>query len=122
VPESLLKVWSISAILLNGYGNTYISIFLEAKKCNSYIWQFLCYLLIIKANAALHKVERTSEALDLALKISKELKEKHIHNFLTACIHCNEEEFIVKKQSIFANSRRESEKSVYSSLSVRHSN
>eukprot|EP00099_Drosophila_melanogaster_P021982 NP_649332.1 uncharacterized protein Dmel_CG7634 [Drosophila melanogaster] len=94
----------------------------EAKKCNSYIWQFLCYLLIIKANAALHKVERTSEALDLALKISKELKEKHIHNFLTACIHCNEEEFIVKKQSIFANSRRESEKSVYSSLSVRHSN
>ncbi|EDW44385.1 GM22384 [Drosophila sechellia] len=93
----------------------------EAKKCNSYIWQFLCYLLIIKANAALHKVERTSEALDMALKIAKELKEKHIHNFLTACIHCNEEEFIVKKQSIFANSRRESEKSVYSSLSVRHS-
>ncbi|XP_017001873.2 outer dynein arm-docking complex subunit 4 [Drosophila takahashii] len=93
----------------------------EAHNCNSFIWQFLSYLLIIKANAALHKVEGTSEALAKAVNIAKELKEKDINHFLNACINCNEEEFIVKKQSVFTNSRRDSEKSVRSTLSLRRS-
>ncbi|XP_016959551.1 uncharacterized protein LOC108030890 isoform X1 [Drosophila biarmipes] len=90
----------------------------EAHNCNSFIWQFLSYLLIIKANAALHKVERTSEALAKAASIAIKLKEKEINHFVNACISCNEEEFIVKKQSVFSNSRRDSEKSVRSTLSM----
>uniref|UniRef100_A0A6P4FFC1 Uncharacterized protein LOC108050659 n=1 Tax=Drosophila rhopaloa TaxID=1041015 RepID=A0A6P4FFC1_DRORH len=94
----------------------------EAKNCNSYIWQFLSNLLIIKASAALHKVERTSEALVKAVEIADKLKNKDILNYLNACITCNEEEFVVKKQSIFANSgRRDSKNSVRSSQSLQQS-
>ncbi|XP_017072286.1 uncharacterized protein LOC108108692 [Drosophila eugracilis] len=93
----------------------------EAIKCNSYIWQFLSYLLIIKANAALHKVERTGEALEKLIKVADKLMEKDIQQFVNVCISCNEEEFNFKKQSVMANSRRESEKSVRSSLSLRQS-
>jgi len=69
--------------------------FTEAHNCNSFIWQFLSYLLIIKANAALHKVERTSEALAKAASIAIKLKEKDINHFVNACISCKGRIFIL---------------------------
>ncbi|XP_052844028.1 uncharacterized protein LOC128257190 isoform X1 [Drosophila gunungcola] len=94
----------------------------EARNCNSNIWQFLSNLLIIKASAALHKVERTREALAKALQIADKLKNKDIRNYISVCISCNEEEFIVKKQSVMANSsHRDSTKSARSSASFQPS-
>ncbi|XP_017042437.1 uncharacterized protein LOC108088926 [Drosophila ficusphila] len=94
----------------------------ESKNCNSNIWQFLSYLLIIKANAALHKIEGTSDALSKAVDVAEKLRSKDLLNFLSKCISCNEEEFVVKKQSLMGNSsRRDSEKSVRSFLSSQQS-
>ncbi|XP_022222891.1 uncharacterized protein LOC111074426 [Drosophila obscura] len=85
---------------------------IETKNCNSLLWRFLCTLLIIKSNAALHKVERTKEALIRAQKMMNELSSPQIAHFVEVCIACNEEEFNVKKQRGSIQSRRQSSSSV----------
>ncbi|XP_030375442.1 uncharacterized protein LOC115624752 [Scaptodrosophila lebanonensis] len=90
----------------------------ESKNCNSYLWNFLSHILITKAHAALHKVERTKEVLAKAHEIALKLGSLRIVHFVEMCIACNEEEYIMKKASLSANaSRRESRVSVRSSRS-----
>ncbi|KAH8259549.1 hypothetical protein KR026_006185 [Drosophila bipectinata] len=87
----------------------------EAELCNNNVWRFLCVLLIIKANAALHKIERTRESLDSAIKIAERLGSGQLMKYLYSCVNCNEEEFVVKKQSMSASaSRRDSKVSTHS--------
>ncbi|KAH8312968.1 hypothetical protein KR067_005599 [Drosophila pandora] len=87
----------------------------EAKLCNNNVWRLLCVLLIIKANAALHKIERTRESLENALKIAERLGSSQLMKYLYGCVSCNEEEFVIKKQSISAaTSRRDSKVSMHS--------
>ncbi|XP_017139713.1 uncharacterized protein LOC108154102 [Drosophila miranda] len=85
----------------------------ETKNCNSLIWKFLCTLLIIKSNAALHKVERTKESLIKAQKIIEELASPKLSHFVDVCIACNEEECNLKKQR-GSFSRRQSPESMHS--------
>ncbi|XP_034659401.1 uncharacterized protein LOC117895683 isoform X1 [Drosophila subobscura] len=80
----------------------------ETKNCNSLIYRFLCTLLIIKSNAALHKVERTKEALMRVKKMMPELRSPRISHFVDVCIALNEEEFNIKKQRGSIASRHQS--------------
>ncbi|XP_020816001.1 uncharacterized protein LOC110190038 isoform X1 [Drosophila serrata] len=88
----------------------------EAKNCNSNIWQFLSTLVIVKANAALHKLEQTREALANAQKIAMKLGNKDLVMYLNACLSCNEEEFVTKKQSLSNTASRRGSMSVRSSV------
>ncbi|KAH8286471.1 hypothetical protein KR054_009817 [Drosophila jambulina] len=88
----------------------------EGKNCNSNIWHFLSTLVIVKANAALHKLEQTREALANAHTIAKKLGNKDLVMYLNACLSCNEEEFVTKKQSVSNTTSRRGSMSVRSSL------
>ncbi|KAH8239045.1 hypothetical protein KR032_000244 [Drosophila birchii] len=88
----------------------------EGKKCNSNIWHFLSTLIIVKANAILHKLEQTRESLANAQKIANKLGNKDLIIYLNACLSCNEEEFVTKKQSISNVGSRRGSVSVRSSL------
>ncbi|XP_068142320.1 outer dynein arm-docking complex subunit 4 isoform X1 [Drosophila tropicalis] len=95
----------------------------ETKNCNSNVWKFLSTMLIVKSHAALHKIERTKEALDNAYQIAGSLGNPSIIRFVEVCILCNEEEFLQKKTSLSINaSRRESKVSVPSSVFVSNDN
>ncbi|KAH8295838.1 hypothetical protein KR018_011691, partial [Drosophila ironensis] len=92
----------------------------EAKACNNDVWRLLCVFLILKANAALHKLERTRETLESAFLIANELRNEKLTDYLMVCHSCNDEAFLVKKQSMAGSSRRESTVSeAHSGMSTR---
>ncbi|KAH8322229.1 uncharacterized protein [Drosophila kikkawai] len=88
----------------------------EGKNCNSNIWHFLSTLVIVKANASLHKLEQTREALANAQKLAITLGNNDLILFLNACLSCNEEDFITKKQSVSTSLSRRDSMSVRDSL------
>ncbi|KAH8270772.1 hypothetical protein KR018_001025 [Drosophila ironensis] len=79
----------------------------ESRNCNSNLWKYLSYIQIVKANAVLHKLEQTKEALDEALPIAHELNSPELITFTEACMICNNEDSITKRATLM-QSRRES--------------
>ncbi|KAH8279302.1 uncharacterized protein [Drosophila bipectinata] len=79
----------------------------ESKNCNSNLWKFLSIIQIVKANAVLHKLEQTKEALEEALPLARELDSPELVHFTEACMSCNNEDAITKRATLM-QSRRES--------------
>ncbi|KAH8301810.1 uncharacterized protein [Drosophila kikkawai] len=79
----------------------------ESQNCQSNLWKFLSIVQIVKANAVLHKLEQTKEALEDALPIARLLVDSNLEFFIETCIMCNTQEAITKRATISA-SRRES--------------
>ncbi|XP_017123140.1 uncharacterized protein LOC108143331 [Drosophila elegans] len=79
----------------------------ESKNCNSNLWKFLSVVQIVKANAILHKLEQTREALDDALPIAEQLKSRELTFFIETCMMCNTEDSINKRATLM-QARRES--------------
>ncbi|KAH8369613.1 hypothetical protein KR093_000296, partial [Drosophila rubida] len=73
----------------------------ESRECNSFLWNFLSIMLNIKANAILYKLERTREALQMALVVLEVLQSPRLYKFIELCVRCNEEEFERKRSTIF---------------------
>ncbi|EDW40281.1 GL24992 [Drosophila persimilis] len=90
----------------------------ETKNCNNLLWKFLCTLLIIKSNAALHKVERTKEALIRAQKMLDDLDSPQISRFVEVCIICNELIIDIKKKRGSVGSRRATPATSRSNMSI----
>uniref|UniRef100_A0A1A9WEQ4 Uncharacterized protein n=1 Tax=Glossina brevipalpis TaxID=37001 RepID=A0A1A9WEQ4_9MUSC len=95
----------------------------EAKICNSVLWQFLSVMLIVKAHAVLHKIERGKEALDEAFTLCMRLKTPELCAFIEICRAINDEEISMKKrtQSVDSMRKRRSRLSVTSHLSSKTS-
>ncbi|XP_053947690.1 uncharacterized protein LOC128856416 [Anastrepha ludens] len=91
----------------------------ETKNCNSNVWRFLSTLLICKAQAVLHKVERTKEILDEAYAVAKILNSPDLIYFVDSCRQMNDAEISMKKrtQSMESVRRRRSKASIESRLS-----
>ncbi|XP_054730577.1 uncharacterized protein LOC129239244 [Anastrepha obliqua] len=91
----------------------------ETKNCNSNVWRFLSTLLICKAQAVLHKVERTKEILDEAYAVAKILNSPDLIYFVDSCRQMNDAEISMKKrtQSMESVRRRRSKASLESRLS-----
>ncbi|KAH8402472.1 hypothetical protein KR009_012212 [Drosophila setifemur] len=79
----------------------------ESKNCNSNLWKFLSVLQIVRANAILHKLEQTKEALEIALPIAHRLQAPELVQFVEACMSCNNEDAITKRATLM-QARRES--------------
>ncbi|XP_075154893.1 presidents-cup [Haematobia irritans] len=96
----------------------------ETKNCNSIIWQFLSIMLIVKAYAVLHKVERAKEALDEAMAIAVRLRSQQLRSFIDFCQALNEEEIALKKrnQSVESIRKRRSRVSLGSRNSMQSKN
>lgn len=56
-------------------------------------------MLIVKAHAVLHKIERAKEALEEALVITARLDSPQLCSFIDFCLAINEEEIAMKKRS-----------------------
>lgn len=76
-------------------------------------------MLIVKAHAVLHKIERGKEALDEAYLITIRLKSPRLCSFIEICRSINDEELSMKKrtQSIESIRKRRSHISLVSSTS-----
>lgn len=61
----------------------------------------------MKANAVLHKLEQTKEALEEALPVAHILGAPELVHFTEACMSCNNEDAITKRATLM-QSRRES--------------
>ncbi|XP_020803404.1 uncharacterized protein LOC110180108 [Drosophila serrata] len=77
----------------------------ESQNCNSNLWKFLSVVQIVKANAILHKLEQTKEALEDALPIARLLNDTDLELFVETCILCNTQEAISKRNTIMASRR-----------------
>ncbi|KAM7348280.1 presidents-cup [Cochliomyia hominivorax] len=91
----------------------------ETKNCNSILWHFLSIMLIVKAHAVLHKIERGKEALDEAFAIAQRLKSPKLCSFIEICRALNDQEISLKKrtQSLDSMRKRRSRSSITSRLS-----
>ncbi|XP_061397899.1 uncharacterized protein LOC133333604 [Musca vetustissima] len=96
----------------------------ESKICNSIIWQFVSIMLIVKAHAALHKIERGKEALEEALSVAQRLHNARLCSFIEFCLAINEEEIALKKrsQSLESVRKRRSRVSLGSRYSMQSKN
>ncbi|KAH8253294.1 hypothetical protein KR032_004615 [Drosophila birchii] len=77
----------------------------ESQNCNSNLWRFLSVVQIVKANAVLHKLEQTKEALEDALPIARLLNDSDLELFIETCIVCNTQDAISKRNTIMASRR-----------------
>ncbi|XP_034650880.1 uncharacterized protein LOC117890243 [Drosophila subobscura] len=77
----------------------------ESANCNSNLWKFLNVVQIVKANAVVHKLEQTKDALDDALPIAKALKSRDLVSFVELCMVCNQEESATKKATVVLSRR-----------------
>ncbi|XP_065364632.1 uncharacterized protein p-cup [Calliphora vicina] len=91
----------------------------ETKNCNSLLWHFLSIMLIVKAHAVLHKIERGKEALDEAFIIAQRLKSDKLCSFIEIGRAINEQEISLKKrtQSVDSMRKRRSRSSIMSHYS-----
>lgn len=80
-------------------------------------------MLIVKAHAVLHKIERGKEALDEAFALCMRLKSPELCAFIEICRAINDEEISMKKrtQSVDSVRKRRSRLSVGSHLSSKTS-
>lgn len=85
---------------------------LESKNCNSNLWKFLSVVQIVKANAILHKLEQTKEALEDALPIAHFLKSSELILFIENCMACNTEDSINKRATLMQARRVSKSESV----------
>ncbi|XP_062136015.1 uncharacterized protein LOC133845550 [Drosophila sulfurigaster albostrigata] len=72
----------------------------ESRECNNALWNFLSIMLIVKANTVQYKVERTKEALDMAVDILEHIDSPELNKFIDLCLHCNEEEYLLRLLAI----------------------
>lgn len=77
---------------------------------------------MVKANAFQHKLERTSEALQLAYPIAETLNSQRLQAFVLFCMQCVEEESQKKNSTIRSSSARSSRGSAVISNSELTSN
>ncbi|XP_046802866.1 uncharacterized protein LOC124418935 [Lucilia cuprina] len=91
----------------------------ETKNCNSLLWQFLSIMLIVKAHAVLHKIERGKEALDEAFVVAQRLKSNKLCSFIEICRAINDQEISLKKRTQSVDSMRK--RRSRTSLSSRYS-
>ncbi|XP_022230279.1 uncharacterized protein LOC111079410 [Drosophila obscura] len=77
----------------------------ESKNCNSNLWKFLNVVQIVKANAVVHKLEQTKDALEAALPIARALKSRTLVSFVETCMVCNHEESVKKKNTVILSTR-----------------
>ncbi|EDW48634.1 GM19817 [Drosophila sechellia] len=84
----------------------------ESKNCNSNLWKFLSVVQIVKANAILHKLEQTKEALEDALPIAHFLKSSELILFIENCMACNTEDSINKRATLMQSRRVSKSESV----------
>ncbi|XP_030375536.1 uncharacterized protein LOC115624829 [Scaptodrosophila lebanonensis] len=94
----------------------------ESEQGPSLIWRFLSNLLIIKAAASLHKVERIKDTLEKTHQVAEQLKNPKLIKFVETCMACNEEELFIKKASIMSSVRSSydsSHQSLHSDLSAK---
>ncbi|KAH8285203.1 hypothetical protein KR054_006150 [Drosophila jambulina] len=77
----------------------------ESQNCNSNLWKFLSVVQIVKANAILHKLEQTKEALEDALPIARLLEDSDLEYFVETCIMCNMQDAITKRNTLAASRR-----------------
>ena len=77
-------------------------------------------MLICKAHAVLHKIERGKEALDEAYSVAQNLKSAEICSFLDVCRVINDNEISLKKRTQSQESvrKRRSRLSISSRLST----
>lgn len=82
------------------WGNLFLLlVILETKNCNSIMWHFLSVMLIVKAHAVLHKIERCKEALEEAFNLAQRLQSAKLCSFLEICRAINEQEISLKKRN-----------------------
>ncbi|XP_039483594.1 uncharacterized protein LOC120446615 [Drosophila santomea] len=84
----------------------------ESKNCNSNLWKFLSVVQIVKANAILHKLEQTKEALEDALPIATFLNAPELVLFIENCMACNTEDSINKRATLMQARRVSKSESV----------
>uniref|UniRef100_A0A1I8NRD2 Uncharacterized protein n=1 Tax=Stomoxys calcitrans TaxID=35570 RepID=A0A1I8NRD2_STOCA len=77
-----------------------------SEHSNNLLWQLLSIMLIVKAHAALHKLESGKEALKEAMPIVKRLAIPKLCSFIDFCHDLNEQEIALKKSSQSMDSMR----------------
>lgn len=96
------------------FNNSYIcSYFIESRNCNSWLWNLLATIIIIKSNATLGKMESTMLAIANALDVAEKLKCERLIEFFQLCQTYNER--VSSKSRDQSGSKRDSKLSISSS-------
>lgn len=69
----------------------------EAKKCNSYVWNFLGLLQICKSLAVLHKVEKIQDILQEAIGVAESLRSEKVVQYVKMLKQTIDEDAMEKK-------------------------
>lgn len=87
--------------MIHSFSNC-ISLFifsLEALREKHYVWYILSAFLACKVYIIMDKIEKRNEMLNLALTLSKKLRNIDLCMFIDVCLQMNSEEFNIRKSS-----------------------
>ncbi|KAH8387080.1 hypothetical protein KR093_004562 [Drosophila rubida] len=78
----------------------------EARRCNSKIWEFLATMQQAKSHAILCKFERQSDVLNSAYQLAKDLKSPQLCTFIELCRMLNRDYMTLRKMLQLVASKR----------------